>query len=59
MTIFINGQQKQVPRPPLIDGLTVDEFVARRRLPIRNGQCSATRSNAGCSKNVSSNCLNL
>jgi hypothetical protein len=29
MTIFINGKQKRVPRPPLIDGLEVDEFIAR------------------------------
>ena len=29
MTIFINGKQKQVPRPQLIDGLPVDEFIAR------------------------------
>ena len=28
-TIFINGKQKRVPRPQLIDGLTVDEFIAR------------------------------
>ena len=29
MTIFINGKQKRVPRPQLIDGLPVDEFIAR------------------------------
>ena len=29
MTIFINGKQKRVPRPPLIDGLPVEEFLAR------------------------------
>jgi hypothetical protein len=29
MTIFINGRQKRVPRPELIDGLSVDEFIAR------------------------------
>lgn len=34
VTIFINGKQKRVPRPPLIDGLTVDEFIARNADPI-------------------------
>ena len=34
MTIFLNGKQKRVPRPQLIDGLTVDEFVARNADPI-------------------------
>jgi hypothetical protein len=34
MTIFINGKQKRVPRPQLIDGLTVDEFIARNADPI-------------------------
>lgn len=34
MTIFINGKQKRVPRPPLIDGLPVDEFLARNADPI-------------------------
>ena len=34
MTIFINGKQKQVPRPPLIDGLSVEEFIARNSDPI-------------------------
>ena len=29
MTIFVNGKQKQVPRAPLIDGLSVDEFLER------------------------------
>ena len=33
-TIFINGKQKRVPREPLIDGLTVDEFIARNADPI-------------------------
>lgn len=26
MTIFINGKQKRVRRPPTIDGVPVDEF---------------------------------
>jgi hypothetical protein len=34
MTIFVNGKQKRVPRPPLIDGLPVDEFIARNADPI-------------------------
>ena len=34
MTIFINGKQKQVPRPPTIDGIPVDEFIARNADPI-------------------------
>jgi hypothetical protein len=29
MTIFINGKQKRDLRPLLIDGMPVDEFVAR------------------------------
>jgi hypothetical protein len=28
MTIFVNGRQKSVRRPQLIDGLPVDEFIA-------------------------------
>ncbi len=34
MTIFINGKQKRVPRPQLIEGLDVDEFIARNADPI-------------------------
>ena len=33
-TIFINGKQKRIPRPPTIDGMPVDEFVARNADPI-------------------------
>ena len=29
MTIFINGKQKRVKRPPTIDGVSVDEFIRR------------------------------
>ena len=32
--VFINGKQKRVPRPPMIDGLPVDEFIARNADPI-------------------------
>jgi len=34
MTIFINGKQKRVPRPPMIDGTPIDEFMARNEDPI-------------------------
>ncbi len=34
MTIFINGKQKRVPRPQLIEGLPVEEFIARNADPI-------------------------
>jgi hypothetical protein len=34
MTIFINGKQKRVPRPPTIDGLPEEEFIARNADPI-------------------------
>jgi len=27
--IFVNGKQKRVPRPPSIDGLSIEEFIAR------------------------------
>lgn len=34
MTIFINGKQKQVKRPPTIDGMDVDEFIRQNADPI-------------------------
>lgn len=34
MTIFINGRQKRVRRPPTIGGLPGDEFVRRNADPI-------------------------
>ncbi len=34
MTIFINGKQKRVRRPPTIDGMDVDEFIRRNADPI-------------------------
>ena len=34
MTIFINGKQKRVRRPPTIDGMDVDEFIIRNADPI-------------------------
>jgi len=27
MTVFINGKQKKIKRPPSIDGVPVDEFI--------------------------------
>jgi hypothetical protein len=33
-TVFINGKQKRVLREPTIDGLPVDEFIARNADPI-------------------------
>ena len=30
MTIFVNGKQKRVRRPQLIEGLPVDEFIAQK-----------------------------
>ena len=34
MTIFLNGKQKRVPRPPTIDGLPVEEFLVHNADPI-------------------------
>jgi hypothetical protein len=34
MTIFINGKMKRVPRPAMIDGMTVDEFIQKNADPI-------------------------
>jgi hypothetical protein len=34
MTVFTHGKQKRVPRPPTIDGLPVDEFIASNADPI-------------------------
>jgi hypothetical protein len=33
MTIFINGKQKRVKRPPTIEGIDVDEFIRRNADP--------------------------
>ena len=29
MTVFVNGRQKRIRRPPTIDGMDVDEFIRR------------------------------
>jgi hypothetical protein len=34
MTIFVNGKQKRVKRPPTIDGMDTDEFIKRNADPI-------------------------
>jgi len=34
MTIFINGKQKRVKRPPTVDGMDADEFIRRNADPI-------------------------
>jgi hypothetical protein len=34
MMIFVNGKQKRVPRPVTIDGMSVEEFIARNADPI-------------------------
>jgi len=34
MTIFINGKQKRVKRPPTINGTDVNEFIYRNADPI-------------------------
>jgi len=34
MTIFINGKQKRVKRPPTVEGLEVNEFIRRNADPI-------------------------
>ncbi|MEZ6061952.1 MAG: hypothetical protein R3C19_16525 [Planctomycetaceae bacterium] len=34
MTVFINGKQRRVRRPQMIDGLPVDEFIAQNVDPV-------------------------
>lgn len=34
MTIFINGKQKRIRRPPTIEGMPADEFVLSNADPI-------------------------
>ncbi len=34
MTIFVNGKQKRVKRPPTIDGMDIHEFIRRNADPI-------------------------
>ena len=34
MTVFINGKQKRIRRPPTIDGIPGDEFIMHNADPI-------------------------
>jgi len=34
MTVFMNGKQKRIKRPPTIDGMPVDEFARRNADPM-------------------------
>ncbi len=34
MTIFVNGKQKRVRRPPTRDGMDVDDFIRRNADPV-------------------------
>ena len=34
MTVFMNGKQKRIKRPPTIDGMDVEEFIRRNGDPI-------------------------
>ncbi|MBL7189762.1 MAG: hypothetical protein ISS70_25820 [Phycisphaerae bacterium] len=34
MTVFINGKQRQIKRPPTIDGMDAEEFMRRDAYPI-------------------------
>ena len=33
-TVFVGGKMKRVRRPPMIDGLSVEEFLARNADPM-------------------------
>ena len=34
MTVFVNGKMKRVRRPPMIEGLPLEEFILRNADPI-------------------------
>jgi len=34
VTVFMNGKQKRIRRPPTIEGMDVDDFVKRNADPI-------------------------
>jgi len=34
MTVFMNGKQKRIKRPPTVDGMPVDEFIRRNADPV-------------------------
>jgi len=53
MIVFVNGKQKRIPRPPEIEGLPVDEFIARNADAIwlhENGlwEAMGSQSASGC-----------
>jgi hypothetical protein len=33
-TVFINGKQVRVKRPPMVDGMPVDEYIVKNAHPI-------------------------
>jgi hypothetical protein len=34
MTVFINGKQRRIKRPPTIEGMDAEEFIRRNADPI-------------------------
>ncbi len=38
MIIFVNGKQKRVKRPPIIDGMDADEFIRQNADPMWHHQ---------------------
>jgi hypothetical protein len=45
MTVYINGKQKRIRRPPTIDGMHIDEFIRRNADQIflhQNEMCDYT-----------------
>ncbi len=34
MTVFVNGKMKRVKRPPTVEGMPLDEFIARNADPV-------------------------
>jgi hypothetical protein len=34
MTVFVNGKQKRVKRPPTVEGIPLEEFIRRNADPI-------------------------
>jgi hypothetical protein len=50
-TIFVNGRQKRVKRPPTIEGMDADEFIRRNADPIwlhQNGMWEYMNPNGDC-----------
>jgi hypothetical protein len=46
MTVFMNGKQVRVRRPPTIDGMPVEVFICQNADPIwlhQNGYCEVLR----------------